>query len=173
MTGLLPVTVTWLVTAASGAPGSWARPPGFGPDGAPDAGPVTVDQEFDGGSLPAVRAAAAAAAAAAGLPQARIYDVTAAVHELAANAVRHGGGHGRLRVWTVQGRLHCQVSDDGPPAGTPSPDGQPGWTSEPGHGLWLVRQVADHASIASGPDGTTATVSFTAQPPRQPADQPH
>ena len=170
MTGLLPVTVIWLVTAVSGDPGRRSVPPG--PDAAPHAGPLLADQEFDGGSLPAVRAAAAAAAAAARLPQARIYDAAAVVHELAANAVRHGGGRGRLRAWTARGRLHCQVSDNGTQAGGPSPDGQAPWDSEPGHGLWLARQVADHASITCGPGGTTATVSFTARPPRQRTDQP-
>jgi anti-sigma regulatory factor (Ser/Thr protein kinase) len=171
MTGLLPVTVIWLVTAVSGDPGRRPVPPG--PDGAPDAGPLLADQEFDSGSLHAVRDAAAAAAAAAGLPRARIYDAVAAVHELAANAVRHGGGRGRLRAWTAYGRLYCQVSDNGTQAGVPRPDGQAPWHSEPGHGLWLVRQVTDHASITCGPDGTTATVSFTARPPRQRTDQPH
>jgi anti-sigma regulatory factor (Ser/Thr protein kinase) len=178
MTGLLAVNLTWLVTAVSGDPARRSRPPGSGPptareDGAQDAGPLPVDQEFDGGSLHAVRAAAAAAATQAGLPRERVYDVVAAVHELATNTVRHGGGRGRLRMWSDQGMLHCQVSDGGTPADVRRQDGEPPWTSEPGHGLWLARQVADHASIACGPDGTTATVRFTAQPPRQPTDQPH
>ena len=37
--------------------------------------------------------------------------------------------------------------------------------SSPGHGLWLVRQVADQTSLQSGPSGTVATVSFALGPP--------
>jgi hypothetical protein len=33
-----------------------------------------------------------------------------------------------------------------------------------GHGLWLVRQVADHVDITPGPAGTTATVRFPIGP---------
>jgi anti-sigma regulatory factor (Ser/Thr protein kinase) len=160
MAGLLPVTVTWLIAELSG-------------EQSRRSGSATADQGFDGDSLHAVRAAVAAAAAAAGLPPARVYEVVAAVHELAANAVRHGGGRGRLRLWTSQDQLHCQVSDDGTPGGGTVPDSQASWPSQPGHGLWLARQVADHAAISHGPAGTTATVSFQlgAQPPRRHQDQ--
>jgi len=86
------------------------------------------------------------------------------VHELAANAVRHGAGHGRLRIWKSDQSLLCQISDDGvPPV---ADDGRPGvpdaaqWRTEPGHGLSLVRQVADQASLRSGPSGTLVTISF-------------
>jgi anti-sigma regulatory factor (Ser/Thr protein kinase) len=175
MAGLPPVNVTWLLTTLSGDPGGPSRPPGPDPPlpGAPrspQAGPVMVDQEFDGGSLPAVRAAVAAAARAAGLSRARVYDVVAAVHELAANAVRHGGGRGRLRVWTEEDLLHCQVSDDGIPVYSARPDDRAPWQSEPGHGLWLAREVADHASIDHSPAGTAAIVSFAI---RAHHDQPH
>jgi hypothetical protein len=34
------------------------------------------------------------------------------------------------------------------------------WPVEHGHGLWLVRQVADQASLDSGPSGTVAVVTF-------------
>jgi anti-sigma regulatory factor (Ser/Thr protein kinase) len=176
MAGLLPVAVTWLMAELSGKRGRRSGPPGPGPGGpdAPGAGPVTADQGFDSGSLHAVRAAVAAAAAAVGLPRARAYEAVAAVHELAANAVRHGGGRGRLQLWTSQDQLHCQVSDDGTPGGGTGPDSHPPWPSPPGHGLWLARQVADHAAISHGPAGTTATVSFQlpGQAPRRHQDQP-
>ena len=42
----------------------------------------------------------------AGLDRARVADLVLAVHELATNAIRHGGGHGVVRVW----------EDDGDPA---------------------------------------------------------
>ena len=80
----------------------------------PSADTAVLDQAFDGDSLYALRAAVAAHAAEAGLPRQRVYDVVAAAHELAANAVRHGAGHGRLLLWADGRSLHCQVSDDGP-----------------------------------------------------------
>ncbi len=42
------------------------------------------------------------------------------------------------------------------------------WRAEPGHGLSLVRQVADQASLRSGPDGTLATISFALGAPGPP-----
>jgi two-component sensor histidine kinase len=83
----------------------------------------------------------------------RVADVTLALHELAANAVRHGGGRGRLRLQVIDSELFCQLTDPGPPGGRTHGDGstaersavgkQPGrfpWPLQPGHGLWLVRR---------------------------------
>jgi anti-anti-sigma factor len=130
-----------------------------------------LEQVFDGDSLYALRAAVAAHASRAGLPDGRVGDLVLAVHELAANAVRHGAGHGRLRVWKAEGGLRCEISDDGP-GGAPASGAatsQPGdtvpWSTEYGHGLWVIRQVADQASVRSGPDGTVAVVSFALGPP--------
>jgi anti-sigma regulatory factor (Ser/Thr protein kinase)/anti-anti-sigma regulatory factor len=134
---------------------------------APDPAPV-IDQAFDTGSLYALREAMAAHAAAAGLPEGRVTDAVLAVHELAANAVRHGAGHGRLRVWRTGDVLRCEVTDgDGASArgGESGPAAPAVWPVEHGHGLWLIRQVADQASLDCGPLGTVATVSFTLGPP--------
>ena len=67
--------------------------------------------------------------------------------------------------------LRCEVSDDGPggvpasgAAGSQAADTVP-WRTEYGHGLWLIRQVADQASVRSGPGGTVAVVSFALGPP--------
>jgi anti-anti-sigma factor len=38
------------------------------------------------------------------------------------------------------------------------------WRTDSGHGLWLVRHLADQLSLNSGPHGTTATFSFTFGP---------
>jgi histidine kinase-like protein len=71
-------------------------------------------QDFNAGSLYALRSAVSAHAAAAGLSGHRVYEVTASAHELAANAVLHGAGHGSLRLWAQDGYLYCAVADDGP-----------------------------------------------------------
>jgi anti-anti-sigma factor len=130
-----------------------------------------LDQAFDADSLYALRAAVAAHASDAGLPPGRADDLVIAVHELAANAVRHGAGHGRLRIRRSDQALLCEISDDGapPPASAPeetandTPDAAQ-WRTEPGHGLALVRQVADQTSLRSGPSGTLATISFGLAP---------
>jgi anti-sigma regulatory factor (Ser/Thr protein kinase) len=140
---------------------------GPGGGGAAPAGFTPLDQAFDADSLYALRAAVAAHAAAAGLGRHQVYDVTAVAHELAANAVIHGAGHGRLRLWTDDKFLYCQVSDDGrggPADGAAEPGGAAPWPVEHGHGLWLAGQIADHVGIGHGPDGTTATVRFLLSP---------
>ena len=128
-------------------PGGGTAPAGFTP----------LDQAFDVGSLYPLRAAVAAHAAAAGLGRHQVYDVTAVAHELAANAVLHGAGHGRLRLWADDKFLYCQVTDDG--RGGQADSGAP-WPAEHGHGLWLAGQLTDQVAISRGADGTTVTVRF-------------
>ncbi len=77
---------------------------------------AALDQSFDGDSLYAVRAAVAAHASEAGIPEGRIRDVVLAVHELAANAVRHGAGQGRVQLWITGDGIRCEVTDAGAPA---------------------------------------------------------
>lgn len=145
--------------------GDHRREAGRRPSG--DAPPASLEMGFDAGSLYALRSAVAAHAGAAGLPPARVYDVVAAAHELAANAVRHGAGRGRLRLRAADGIVTCQVSDDGPgranaeAGGTALP-----WPAEHGHGLWVVGQVADRFTIDHNPAGTTATAVFNPRPPQ-------
>jgi anti-anti-sigma factor len=136
------------------------------------AAPPLLEQAFDVDSLYALRSAVAAHASQAGLPQGRVGDLVVAVHELAANAVRHGAGHGRLRVWKDGQALHCLVADDGLPHSAGADGGTENqsqdaalWRTDSGHGLWLVRQLADQLGLSSGPHGTTATVTFTFGPP--------
>ena len=71
---------------------------------------------FDASTLPSLRRAVLAEAAAAGMPGDQAADVMLAVHELAANAVRHGAGTGQLDMRVRDGLLYCRVSDAGPAA---------------------------------------------------------
>ena len=73
-----------------------------------------LDQEFDSGTLYALRAAVQAHASRVGLSEDRAGEVVLAVHELAANAIAHGAGHGRLRMWDLAGALSCEIVDGGP-----------------------------------------------------------
>ena len=116
-----------------------------------------------------MRSAVAERATDAGLGTQRANDVVIAVHELAVNAVQHGPGRGRLRVWMRGADLVCQVTDDGAgAAGEAREPGRPSWRIEPGHGIWLVHRLADDAVMLTGPGGATATVSFSAKLPPHP-----
>ena len=64
---------------------------------------MRLDQQFDEGTLHILREMVAAHASAAGMPDDRATDVMFAVHELAANAVRHGGGSGGCRCGSPAG----------------------------------------------------------------------
>jgi two-component sensor histidine kinase len=135
-----------------------------------------LDQEFDPGTLHSLRAKVLVQACRAGLSESRAADVVLAVHELAANAIRHGAGAGRLRVWNLVRELCCQVDDGDPPraedlarhpvgcassgADAPGQASANSMSPAPGHGLWLVRQVADRMSMVSGPGGTRVRVAF-------------
>jgi anti-sigma regulatory factor (Ser/Thr protein kinase) len=159
---MFAVYVWWLSVTAEekrqqGGPGNSSELAGF----------AALEQEFDSGTLYALRAAVAAHAAAAGLSRHRVYDVTAVAHELAANAVLHGAGHGRLQLWADDKYLYCQVSDDGRAGsadGAAGLNGRAAWPVDHGHGLWLAGQIADDVGIGHGPEGTTATVRFLLNP---------
>lgn len=130
-------------------------------------GELLLEQAFDIDSLYALRSAVAVHSVQAGLSDGRTADLVAAAHELAANSIRHGGGHGRLRLWNQNGVLHCQVSDEGPASGPrePDPEAAARWGTEEGSGLWLVRRLADQMHLQTGPYGTIVTISLTLGPP--------
>jgi anti-anti-sigma factor len=130
-----------------------AGPAGAAPSADRGTEPI-LDLPLDGDSLYQLRASVAAHAVRAGLAQRRADDLVIAAHELAANVVRHGSGRGRLRIWRHDQALHCQVTDDVSAADPSS------WRVEPGHGLWLVRQLADSLSLQSGQAGPAVTMSF-------------
>jgi len=129
--------------------------------------PPALDLPFDAGSLAALRRAVHAHVSQAGMPADRATDMVIGLHELAANAVRHGAGSGRLQIWDHGGALCCHVDDDGPQvagqraAGSDSQNLAARWPFEPGHGLWLARQVADQMMLRSGQSGTKAVLVFT------------
>lgn len=131
--------------------------------------PPALDQAFDGDSLYALRAAVAAHGSRAGLSDDRTRDLVLAVHELAANAVRHGAGQGRLRMWATREGVRCEIADDGADGTGEELAEAAAWHVEPGHGLWLVRRIADGASVRSDPSGTVAAVNFRLGTPGSPA----
>ena len=108
-----------------------SRPPPPVSDGPPVPGvsiaaraQPAVDQSFDGDSLYAVRATVAAHASEAGIQDGRVRNVVLAVHELAANAVRHGAGQGRMRLWVTGDGIRCEMTDAGAPSAGANGDDQ-------------------------------------------------
>jgi len=118
------------------------------PDGVP-----SLPFGFD--AVASVRQLCARTARAHGLEGSRADDLVLAVHELAANSIRHADGHGVVRVWRDDDRILCEVSDrgriDAPLAGRqrPEPDRMGG------RGLWMANQLCDLVQIRTYADGNT------------------
>lgn len=123
------------------------------------AGPL-LETTFAEGELPAVRQRLDAVARECGLESDRAYDWIIAVNELMANAIRHGGGAGRLRVWR-DGDLFCEVRDRGAgfaPGPYLAPRARPAPSPEGGLGLWITQRVTVEMAIDSGPTGTVVRI---------------
>ncbi|WP_329103462.1 ATP-binding protein [Micromonospora sp. NBC_01699] len=119
---------------------------------------VALDHPFDGDGLYGMRATIAAHAERLGVDDEQLQQLLIVAGELASNAVRHGGGGGRLRIWRADDRLYCQVRDSGPgigeaAAGTTQPEA----TQIGGRGLWIVRSLSTDVSIVDDGRGTTVT----------------
>ena len=146
--------------------GDHASPTYRGADGVPPAAQAPLRPPpstaralgFDRRNLGEVRALAAGCAGLAGLSATETGEFVLAVHELAANSVRHAGGIGVLRGWLEDGAAICEVRDSGhiedPLAGRHAPrSGQLG-----GWGLWLVNTACDLVQIRTAPSGTVVRV---------------
>lgn len=109
---------------------------------------------FGPDQLSVVRGRTAARADQFGVDAHRVADLVLAVHEIAANSIRHGGGAGRFRLWRAGRSLVAEISDagtiDDPLAGRR----QPGEGPESGRGLWIANQLCDLLAIRSVPGGS-------------------
>jgi anti-sigma regulatory factor (Ser/Thr protein kinase) len=89
-----------------------------------------------------------------GLPPELADDLVLAVSEAAANSIRYGLGRGLLRVWSEDGYVVCEVSDEGrlrdPLAGRRRPEPLP----TDSRGLWLIHHLCDLVQIRSTGSGT-------------------
>ena len=106
--------------------------------------------------LAGLRACTARDAAEAGVPRERIPELELALHELAINALTHGGGRATVRTWTDGGDFVCEIADEGPGL----PDRHLGYCvpndgDVRGRGIWLARQLCDFVQLASAPGGGT------------------
>lgn len=131
----------------------------------PNAG--EVDLSFDVNSLHQLRSGLAAHASLLPVPEEQVADLLIVATELATNAIRHGGGNGRLRMWHNDATLYCQVSDRGPgiadpTIGTTSPDPS---DTDAHRGLWICRNLAEELTITTNPGGPGVTVTAVIAPP--------
>jgi anti-sigma regulatory factor (Ser/Thr protein kinase)/GAF domain-containing protein len=123
---------------------------------------VLLIRRFDMRGLVRLRNATRAVTARHGVSDQRIHDFVLAVHEGAANAVRHGGGTGQLLLWLQAGNLYAEISDHG----LGIPDGQGTTPTEPaaglydGRGLWLIRQICTSLDIDTGNTGTRLMLRY-------------
>ncbi|MFD1539432.1 ATP-binding protein [Nonomuraea guangzhouensis] len=132
----------------------------------PDEAPK-LEYDFDFGTLVMLRRLVNRYAARHGLAGPDLYRFVVAVNEITTNAVRHGGGGGRLSLWQADGRLYCRVTDSGPGLPRPYEHGHrpvpPGSSS--GRGLWLARQWVNRLTIESDSNGTSVTLEAAAPQP--------
>ncbi|MDG4858701.1 ATP-binding protein [Streptomyces sp. T-3] len=96
----------------------------------------------------------------AGLSDPRLSDFVLAVHEVASNAIVHGGGKGRILLDHGDGGLRCSIADHGPGLTAPAPPGAlpAADEAEHGRGLWLARALADRLDVVVDAAGTTVTL---------------
>ena len=114
---------------------------------------VLMELDVQPGNLASVRRAVITCATEAGLGRGKVEDLVVAVNEVATNALVHGGGWGRLRLWSQAPAFVCEVRDGGriddPMVGRmPPPEGD-----ESGRGLWLASQLCDLVQVRTFPTG--------------------
>jgi anti-sigma regulatory factor (Ser/Thr protein kinase) len=109
---------------------------------------------FSSSALRLVRQLVSATARANGLTGDKVQAFTLAVNEAATNAIRHGGGHGTVRLWTEHGHLaadvHSALPIEDPTAGRLHPEP----TGMEARGLPLINYLCDLARWSRGDEGT-------------------
>jgi anti-sigma regulatory factor (Ser/Thr protein kinase) len=84
----------------------------------------------------------------------RADDLSLAVHEVATNSVRHGGGAGTLRIWRDPAALICEVRDQGRIRDVLVGRSIPDSDGEGGRGLWMANQLCDLVQVRSTDQAT-------------------
>ena len=127
-----------------------------------------LELPFAIGDLARLRLLVTRRAEDAGLCEPRLSDFVLAVHEVASNAIVHGGGKGRIHLDHTDEGLHCVIADSGPglPPKDTDTDTNTGFANdididdeaESGRGLWLAQALTDRFDIAVCDAGTTITL---------------
>jgi anti-sigma regulatory factor (Ser/Thr protein kinase) len=133
-----PTTATFAGADALGAPNDAAE-----------------ERAFDLHDMHAMRERVAGHARAAGFDEERVREIVVAANEIATNTVRHGGGHGRYRVWNDGNAIVCEITDRGTIAEPLAGRFRPKNSRVGGFGLWLANCLCDLVQIRSDERGTT------------------
>jgi len=121
---------------------------------------LDVDQAFDATGLHALRSTVAAHASSLDVAAWQVETLVILASELATNAIRHGGGGGRLRMWHDEDAIFCQVSDEGPGIVDQSVGFTlPRFDQAHGRGLWICRAIARELVVERGAHGRGAVVT--------------
>jgi len=127
----------------------------------PEPTPPVAVERFGRSDLTELRHRVRRTACEAGLGE-RADDVALAVHEAAANSVRHGGGGGDLRTWVDDGALVFEVSNPGRfddvLAGRIAPKPE----DPSGRGMWLMNHVCDLVQVRNTPAGAVVRLHVRA-----------
>jgi anti-sigma regulatory factor (Ser/Thr protein kinase) len=125
-----------------------------------------LTQPFTLDDVPALRQSVARCAERSGLSGSRLADFVLAVHESVVNAVEHAGGHGHLRLWTVDGFICAETTDRGTGIPARYVDGHrlPADFAATGRGIFLIRELCDAADFRTGPCGTTVRLTMRLRP---------
>ena len=118
----------------------------------PPAGAMHID--FGPNDLTVVRGIVRRALDCSTLSNEAAEDLLLAAHEVAANSVLHGGGHGLMRIWDEADALVIDVRDDGLIADPLVGHGYPDVLPESGRGIWMANRLCDLVQVRSGRDGT-------------------
>ena len=116
---------------------------------------------FSGATLCALREALAGFAARAALDRTTKIDLFVAIGEAVANAVRHGGGEGMLRIWRDEREIVADViSYEGRFENVMHGYVPPPQFAESGRGLWVVRQICEWVEIRPRSSGSIVRMHF-------------
>ena len=131
-------------------------------DRAPGAGPgLVVERSVRRRDIPAARQFTQAFGARSRLDPARLTDFVLAVSEALAVATAGGPGAVRLRLWLAGDRAFCEVRGGGLLPRQASAGRSARGDETGGLRRWLLQQLADYVSVASGPDGEWVLLSMT------------
>jgi anti-sigma regulatory factor (Ser/Thr protein kinase) len=113
------------------------------------------------GDLPVTRHRVSHAVETLGLPAELLGDAELAATEIVTNAVQHGDGRCRVRVWSDGGAVLVRVDNPGT-GGSIATAGfrSPRRADRSGAGMWLARQLADVVHIGQGPVGIGVELRF-------------
>ena len=124
-----------------------------------------LTRSFGPDDLPAMRTEISDYASRAGLFGVRQQDFVLAVDEVTTNAILHGGGSGRLRLWLADTHVWFEVSDSGPGIQLKTVPERPEPDQIGGRGLWLASELCDVLQVWSDGKGTVVRLRMDHEDP--------